>query len=69
MRYRAVVNSLSEPNSCIELLHLVKSVIIRVSESVMPENDFSRLISITGHLILCFGVRCVFEDSEGHVCE
>ena len=63
------MDGLGEPNCCIESLHLIEGLIICVSESVMPESDFSRLISITGCLILCFEIRRVFRDREGSVCE
>ena len=59
MRYGAVMNGLSEPNGCIESLHLIKGLVICVSESMMLESDFSRLINIIGCLVLCVEERGV----------
>ena len=60
LRYGTIMYSVSEPNGDIESLHLVKSIIIFVSESVMPESDFSHLINIVSWYIFSFEVGGVF---------
>ena len=63
------MNGPSESNGCIEPLHLVKSLIICVSESVVPESDLSGLINIISHLVFLFEFWTSFGKREGCISD